>query len=134
MGYMYCFFYSHEKKLEETKHKLSEAEKVGEDLSELKVALQELQQEDEKIKQKEQDIKKKEKVCICSVIYVCVPKLIIIQIQANMNQLYHSWKMFSRKQPPVLSTCNDHGRHSGILFFLQNIWLRIRRYSICGHI
>jgi uncharacterized membrane protein (DUF106 family) len=79
------FFYSHEKKLQEAKHKLSEAEKVGENLSELKVALQELQQEEDKIKQKEDEIKKKEKVCMCSVIYVCVPKLIIMQIQANMK-------------------------------------------------
>jgi len=57
-------FYSHEKKLHETKHKLSEAEKVGENLSELKAALQELQQEGDKIKQKEEEIKKKEKVCV----------------------------------------------------------------------
>jgi len=78
-------FYSHEKKFQETKQKLSEAEKVGENLSELKVALQELQKEGEKIKQKEDEIKKKEKVCVCSVIYVCVPKLIAMQIQANME-------------------------------------------------
>lgn len=71
--------------MQETKQKLSEAEKVGENLSELKEALQELQQESEKIKQKEDDIKKKEKVCMCSVIYVCVPKLITLQIQANMK-------------------------------------------------
>ena len=71
--------------MQETKHKLSEAEKVGENLTELKVALQELQQEGEKIKQKEEEIKKKEKVCMCNVIYVCVPELIIMQIQANMK-------------------------------------------------
>lgn len=62
--------------MQETKQKLSEAQKIGENLSDLKAALQELQQEGEKIKQKEEDIKKKEKVCMCSVIYVCVPKLI----------------------------------------------------------
>lgn len=73
-----CFvFYSHEKKLHETKQKLSEAEKDGEDLSELKTALQELQQEGQKIKQQEEEIKKKEKVCMFSVIYVCVPELIV---------------------------------------------------------
>jgi hypothetical protein len=53
---------------------LSEAEKVGEDLSDLKAAIQELQQEEDKIKQKEDEMKKKEKVCIFSVIYVCVPE------------------------------------------------------------
>jgi len=79
------FFYSHEKKLQDTKKKLSEAEKGGENLSELKVALQELQQEGEKIKHKEEEIKKKEKVCMCSVIYVCVPKLITLQMQASMK-------------------------------------------------
>jgi hypothetical protein len=78
-------FYSHEKKVQETKQKLSEAKKVGEDLSDLKAALQELQQEGEKIKQQEEDIKKKEKVCMCSVLYVCVPELINMQIQANMK-------------------------------------------------
>jgi uncharacterized membrane protein (DUF106 family) len=82
---MCIVFYSHEKKLQETKQKFSEAEKVGEDLSELKAALQELQQEGEKIKQKGEEIKKKEKVCMCTVIYVCVPKLITMQIQANMK-------------------------------------------------
>lgn len=66
--------------MHETKHKLSEAEKVGDDLADLKAALQELQQEGEKIKQQEEEIKKKEKVCMCSVLYVCVPKLINMQI------------------------------------------------------
>ena len=84
---MCIVFYSHEKKLQETKQKLSEAEKVGQDLSELKAALQELQQEGENIKQKEEEIKKKEKVCTCTVIYVCVLKLITMQIQANMKTI-----------------------------------------------
>jgi len=90
--YIYIYinnvFCSHEKKLQVTKQKLSDAEKIGENMSELKLALQELQQEGEKIKQKEEEIKKKEKVCMCSVIYVCVPKLITLQIQANMKPSY----------------------------------------------
>lgn len=74
--------------MQETKQKLSEAEKVGGGMSELKTVLQELQQEGEKIKQKEEEIKKKEKVCMCSVIYVCVPKLIKMQIQANRKPIF----------------------------------------------
>jgi hypothetical protein len=125
-------FYSHEKKFQETKHKLSEAEKVGEDMSELKAALQELQQEGEKIKHKEEEIKKKEKVCMCSVIYVCVLKLIKMQIQADMKTIF--------------TIAEKHLAGSSLLYWLlvmimvgsalhcclQNIGLHIRIYSICG--
>lgn len=82
---MYVVFYSHEKKLQETKQKMSEAEKVGGDLLELKAALQELQQEGEKIKQKEEEIKKKEKVCVFSVIMFVYQASLYIHVQTNMK-------------------------------------------------
>jgi uncharacterized membrane protein (DUF106 family) len=125
-------FYSHEKKWQETKQKLSEAEKVGEDLSELKTALQELQQEGEKIKQKEDEIKKKEKVCMCSVIYVCVPKLIKMQIQADTKTI------FTIAGKHLAGSSLLYWLHvvimvgSAVHYFSQNIRLHIRRYSICG--
>ena len=54
--------YSHEKKVKEAQKKLSEAEKSGADLSDLKTALQELEAESSKIKLKEDEIQKKDKV------------------------------------------------------------------------